>query len=86
MKKYIDAEKLKKHYSWWNNEQKDIFDTIIDNQPSVDVVEVVRCKDCKYFINREGKCYGQDIRAEEGYNCYKDENDFCSYGDRGCDK
>lgn len=50
------------------------------------VVEVLRCKDCKYFINREGKCYGQDIRSEEGYDCYKGENDFCSYGDRGCDE
>ena len=50
------------------------------------VVEVVRCKDCKYFIDREGKCYGQDIRSEEGHDCYKDENDFCSYGERRCNK
>lgn len=50
------------------------------------VVEVVRCKDCKYFIDREGKCYGQDILAEEGYDCYKNENDFCSYGERRCNK
>lgn len=30
-------------------------------EKSDDVVEGVRCKDCKYFIDREGMCYGQYI-------------------------
>ena len=82
MKKYIDAEKLKKHYSWWNNEQKDIFDTIIDNQPPVDVVEVVRCKNCKHYDAISGMCYGQNITSEEGHDCYKKKSDFCSCAER----
>lgn len=81
MKKYIDAEKLKKHYSWWNNEQKDIFDTIIDNQPSVDVVEVVRCKNCKHYDTKLGLCCGQNITSE-GHYCYKKKSDFCSCAER----
>lgn len=44
MARYIDADKLKAHYSWWEctesgNEQKKVFDTIIDLQPTADVVE-----------------------------------------------
>lgn len=50
------------------------------------VVEVVRCKDCKYFIDQSGLCYGQDICAEEGYDCYKNDDDFCSCGERRCNK
>lgn len=40
MSKYIDAEKLKRHYAWWDDETKKIFDEIIDLQPAADVVEV----------------------------------------------
>ena len=39
MQRLIDADKLKQHYSWWQNEQKNIFDTIIDLQPTVDPVQ-----------------------------------------------
>lgn len=34
----IDADKLKAHFAWWNDEYKDIFDSIIDQQPTVDTV------------------------------------------------
>lgn len=47
MGRLIDADKLKQHYSWWGGligddyvselvEQKKVFDTIIDVQPTVD--------------------------------------------------
>ena len=45
MPKLIDADKLKQHYAWWDNEDKRIFDTIIDLQSEA----VVRCKDCKHY-------------------------------------
>ena len=56
MGRLIDADKLKNHYAWWENgtaemtlaEAKKNFDVIIDVQPTVDAVEVVRCKDCKH--------------------------------------
>lgn len=44
----ISADKLKKHYAWWQDENKHIYDAIVDAQPTVDAVEVVRCKDCKW--------------------------------------
>ena len=32
----IDADKLKQHYAWWNDENKELFDTIVDIQPTVE--------------------------------------------------
>lgn len=50
----------------------------IEEAPTADVVEVVRCKDCKYFyIDNECKCsFGHGLcRLKNG-------NQFCSYGER----
>lgn len=41
MGRLIDADVLKKHYSWWNNEEKEIFDGIVDAQPTAYDVEKV---------------------------------------------
>jgi len=34
----IDADKLKQHYSWWNNEEQRMLDQIVDSQPTVETV------------------------------------------------
>ena len=61
-------------------DRQDIID-LINNQPTVDAVAVVRCKDCKYayYYNEEG-CRGFVCN---GYFQYADveSNDFCSYGE-----
>lgn len=36
--KIIDADRLKQHYAWWGNENQEIFDTIVDEQPPLDVI------------------------------------------------
>lgn len=52
----ISRERLKKHYAWWANGSeeyqhfKEVFDTIINLQPTVDAVEVVRCEKCYFAI------------------------------------
>ena len=53
----------------------DIADVIkrIEEFPTEDVVEVVRCKDCKFYGN--GDCSVQSVRS-----MYP--NDYCSYGIR----
>ena len=53
----------------------DIADVIkrIENFPTEDVIEVVRCKDCKFYGN--GDCSVQSVRS-----MYP--NDYCSYGER----
>ena len=45
----------------------------IDAIPSADVVEVVRCKDCKWWDGND--CKARDIDVV-------DVDDFCSYGER----
>ena len=46
----------------------------IEDAPKVDVVEVVRCKDCRSY----NKCYGECTR----YGAHLGENGFCSSGER----
>lgn len=53
----------------------------IANAPTVDAVEVVRCRECKHWHKETLFCdympYGE---AQERVNWYVD--DFCSYGER----
>ena len=43
----IDADKLKQHYAWWNDENKELFDIIVDAQPTVEPKETKPCaKNC----------------------------------------
>ena len=53
----------------------------IANAPTVDAVEVVRCRECKHWHKETLFCdytlYGE---AQERVNWYA--NDFCSYGER----
>ena len=47
---------------------------------AADVVEVVRCKNCRFFSGRqECYCHAAD---ENGTPIFVRENDFCSYGQR----
>ena len=50
---------------------------IMDDAPTVDAVEVVRCKDCKHL--EISGCYGECGRAYLGI---VKPLDFCSYGER----
>ena len=56
----------------WN----DAIDAIIESAPTADVVEVVRCKDCKWFND-----FGCAIRIVDESDKPK-EDDFCSFGER----
>lgn len=45
----------------------------------VEFVEVVRCKDCKHWINKHGGfCQASNALSEVN----NENNDFCSYGER----
>ena len=91
MSRYIDADKMQKDlderkwvvtelmYSW--------ITSLIERQPTVDVVEVVRCKDCVSSrpLNRNDRF---ESRYSEGciYCMRTDEgvayDDYCSYGEK----
>lgn len=73
----IDADKLKRHYSWWQDsalhEQKDIFDDIVDLQPTIirpkgnfeylgetkrsTYVDMHKCSNCNYVALDIGNDY-----------------------------
>lgn len=54
---------------------------------TADVIEVVRCKDCKYFLDkhredRQGICMCGEKDTSYASDFYPYANDFCSYGER----
>ena len=52
----------------------------METQPTVDAVEVMRCKDCKHWTM--GYC---NHFAYYSYEPITSEDDFCSYGERNGD-
>ena len=80
MSRYIDADLLMQKWLFRGKSQA-MYRDEIRSVPTADVVEVVRCKDCKFQ------------KVEYGWNCkrYKvcinfdlpmDDEDFCSWGER----
>lgn len=98
MAKYINADELIKFCTSMLVEAKD--DEIIQTHnnafrhmrehikslPSADVVDVVRCKDCKYFDVdgvRGRPVDGQEVRmCKKFYNYPFMDNEYCSRGER----
>lgn len=84
----IDAERLKKDVEDFQDCYNGFSDTYdkafiigaIDEQPTIDAVEVVRCKDCRHWSNGDdtyGICYRCPNTRQMRYD------DYCSYGERG---
>ena len=87
-KRLIDANALKERI---NEEPTDGMYTheiiaAIDEQLTVDAVEVVRCKDCKHckkYRNRLDPMLNHQLCVRmDKYAFGVDEDDFCSYGER----
>lgn len=57
-------------------DRQDIID-LINNQPTVDAVHVVRCKDCKYHDEGENYIYCWALKMK----CPNDSEFFCKYGE-----
>ena len=51
----IDADKLKHHYAWWNDEYKELFDTIVDAQPTVEM-QKNKCGEWAHIGGDEWSC------------------------------
>ena len=101
-KRLIDANAMRDDWVE-NGENEYVYDTnavldSIDLQPTVDAVEVLRCRDCKYWGDEAGKLQNSDgvlFARCKVHNYLIDGrhtgwcptgNDFCSYGERkDCD-
>lgn len=55
------------------------WDRILREAKTVDAVPVVRCKDCKWWHDWNGECYGN---GNMGYGVGRKADDFCSWGER----
>ena len=80
MPEYIKREALMRNLKQFAPEQlTPLIKSLIQKQPAEDVVEVVRCKDCKNYDNQFsvdncGWC--------DEFNCGTSDEKFCSYGKR----
>ena len=81
MRRLVDANELKGHFPQdedWDypvNTNSRVVE-IIDDAPTVDAVEVVRCKDCRWFEND-----GYHTNCKIMQFCVEAE-DYCSKGER----
>lgn len=57
----------------------------VANVPAADVVEVVRCKDCRHFCPYEGEEHKGDCNELVGLESCVYEDDYCSYGEAKMD-
>ena len=92
MSRYIKLEDLQKfpiridHYDKENGNEHFVYgvETVLEyaeHLPTVDVVEVVRCKDCIYY--KSNSCFNRQWNLESSTEIpFVGENDFCSYGER----
>lgn len=60
-------------------EDKKTLEQIIDDEPSIDAVAVIRCKDCKFFVSDMEWC-----EADDEHPTMPDA--FCSWAERRSDE
>ena len=95
MSRYIDLEEFEKRINNYIKpetlEEKALIEWCKDEcirqaycMPTADVVEVVRCKDCKYYDDGECEYHSEpkEQRMYERWTVDVNENDYCSYGER----
>lgn len=86
MARMIDADTLRSNIDCCDIETYNDKLTIIEQineAPTVDAVEVVRCKDCKHWNSETGFCNMNSHFSMDGldWDMFNDD-DFCSYGER----
>ena len=59
----------------------------IEHIPTVDAVEVVRCKDCQHYFKAFGRCNRHSEDPDQsisgfGFSFWVTDDDFCSHGEK----
>lgn len=84
MPRYIDADKLQEEFKELHGGKRSL---LIDIAPTAEVVEIVRCKDCRWYEINELKSDGTEDKRYKPSVCvlhsrsFKD-NYYCADGDR----
>lgn len=80
----IDAEEAYKvltdYYHQRTEIQHDALKEAIERVPTVDAVEIVRCKDCKWYERKYP--WNGNIYECSYLEAPMDDNDYCSWGER----
>lgn len=70
----VEHRMIESDYDFGRNQAFDyVADILIDDAPTIDAVEVVRCKDCKHRDLFSCPLADNDFQKDE---------DFCSWGER----
>jgi Pyruvate/2-oxoacid:ferredoxin oxidoreductase delta subunit len=85
MAKYIEREALIAEYDRVHKGPAGGSRKLMVDAPTADVVEVVRCKDCRHFCPYEGEEHKGDCNELVGLESCVYEDDFCSYGEAKMD-
>ena len=90
-KEYIEREKMLLQVDLHGTNKFGMLDEdireFIKKQPAADVVEVVRCRDCKYNDDNGGGCNRTITHTSRNLICEINEYkyvglEYCSYGER----
>ena len=92
MARLIDADKLIDSLNIRSVTYNCIINKCIDDAPTIDAVEVVRCKDCKHWLPRTQCGFDEDydeyhdyckllIPDDDYYAYIRKPDDYCSYGE-----
>lgn len=79
MSKYIKLEDALKEAKAWSMFGKDDLVSRLEKLPSIDIV---LCKDCKYFVPRTDHTGLCGWHKSMGHNVGVAVNDYCSFGGR----
>ena len=90
-KEYIEREAAKARLRMWitdcvldgDNDAADCYRDcidLLDSIPTTDVVEVVRCKDCRWRGREDCAMFYRCDCGEQ--HTWETDNDFCSYGEQ----
>ena len=84
-KRLIDANALIAEYDRVHIGEPGKARKLIEDAPSVEAVEIVRCRDCKYYydygVNRD-YCCNRSKYGKQVFDVKFKADDFCSYGER----
>ena len=88
MTRYIDINEIKFTGAVFEDRDGEIYIKLsdvkqsIEQTPTADVVEVVRCKDCKHGHWNQETCHGKCVHYCDLTDLQINKDHFCSYGER----
>ena len=89
MPRLIDADALDKtvqrlNEMGWGITRDDYkrIDRVLFEMPTIDAVEVVRCKDCKWWKSKYMRLGERKVCVIEAYEPVRNEDEYCSWAER----